>query len=266
MHLDSKKSQTDYLVHWRCRWSRVLLLLASWITLPSCAEKSADQHPGPTLTFGQRQVDQMIADRPDMANVLPPDDPILLWVVAGFNGERTGLRVYWNAMSTKSGQPAEHWPAYFSYPPQICVSGGSETTPIDRWTGLIYEFFNMENDPSFEVLGNRAQAGEIDGDAYATGCAKLEFAALKRLEKFIRQHPLPPSAHGNDPYYRWVKSSPASVEEYFTILEKSGGYNPIKFYRSYYDESLAPSIDSKPNAATGDAAAATAPETANSGK
>lgn len=190
-----------------------------------------------------RQVEQMLADRPDMAGLLKDDDPIVQWVAAGFNGDRTGQRIYWNAASPPSGNPGEHWPQYYNYPPQIIVSGGAETTRIDRWVAVVFEQFNIENDEAFAELASRAIAGDVDRDGYAVGCAKLEFAALLKCREFFEQHKLPTS-HGNHPYHKFVLSAPPTIEEYFAILDRSWGYNPVKYYQADYDDRLAPQIES----------------------
>jgi hypothetical protein len=191
---------TILAAHPRCRLIQLLLML--WLAfVGGCQPSSVPPNLEAKKTFGHRQLEQVLADRPDMADLLRDDDPIFEWVAAGFNGERSGQRIYWNAMSPRSAQPSEFWPDYFDYPPQICISGGTDVTAIDKWTGLIYEFFNIENSKSIAELQIKASAGELDGTAYARGCAKLEFEALQKAKAFFDEYPLPPSQHGNDPYY-----------------------------------------------------------------
>lgn len=219
------------------------MLSIAWIaSLGGCQPATAPLQLEAKKTFGHRQLEQVLDDRPDMVGVVSDDNPIVAWVIGGFNGERTGQRIYWNAMSPRSAQPAEHWPQYFDYPPQICISGGTELTAIDKWTGLVYEFFNLENSKSFEELGAKARGGELDGDGYARGCTKLEFEALRKAKAFFQQHPLPPSSHGEDPYYQWVQSSPDDFEAFVEITSASRGYNPLKYFHGYFDESIAPFI------------------------
>ena len=76
-------------------------------------------------SFGERQLDQMLDDRPDMRDAIPRPRAVIPWLIEGFNGDRLGQRVYWNASSPQSGRAAEHGGAYGTYPPYIAVSGGT---------------------------------------------------------------------------------------------------------------------------------------------
>ena len=63
----------------------------------------------------------MLVDRPDMAGVLDDDDPVLVWIINGMNGERIGQRVYWNDDLPASGATPRISPPYEYYPPHICL-------------------------------------------------------------------------------------------------------------------------------------------------
>jgi hypothetical protein len=220
-----------------------LLSVAMCVAAASCSRPSTDAASAAKISFGRRQVDQMLVDRPDMAGVLRDDDPVMLWVVAGFNGDRSGKRVYWNADSPASGQPAEHAPSYEGYPPYVRLSGGTDATGNDKWAGVVFELFNLENAAAFSALGERAMAGELDADTYATECVKLEHAAAKKTEQFFEMHPLPGAEPGQNAMYDSIRSFPDSYEEYRQRFQDAGsglGYDPYEYYRSYYLESLAP--------------------------
>lgn len=230
------------LPYCNCRFGTFSLVAFLVVPLCGCQRQAGSPAAEAARTFGHRQLEQVLADRPDMAGVLRDDDPVVAWVIAGFNGERIGQRVYWNGASPESGQAAEHWPEYYDYPAQIRVSGGTELTPIDRWTGLVFEFFNLENSKSFDELLGKANSREIDGDAYARGCTKLEFEAHLKAKAFFQEHPLPPSSHGNDPYYKWIRTSPEEFDDFLASTSSGRGYNPLKYFRDRYDEGIAPFI------------------------
>lgn len=157
-------------------------------------------------TFGHRQLAQMLDDRPDMRGVLEADDPLIAWIIAAFNGEHTGMRIYWNADTPSSGRPAEHLMPWSDYPPAIRISGGNETTPIDKWTSVVYEMFNLGNASGFKSLSDQAMKGLLDGPTYAERCVELEFRALEKTSLFLADHPLPAGRHGRDIYYHWIRS------------------------------------------------------------
>src|SRR5690242_1923528 len=126
------------------------LMFAACGLLLSCNKPALDSTaakvPGTTKTisFGRRQIDQLLADRPDMVGVLADDDPIVVWIADSMNGGRIGRRVYWNADSPRTGGAAEHALPYGVNPPFICITGGAEVSPIDKWASLVYELFNLE--------------------------------------------------------------------------------------------------------------------------
>lgn len=204
--------------------------------------KSARNDLG-TKTFGHRQLDQMIADRPDMAGVLDEDTPLYEWIVDSLNGQRTGHRIYWNADSPKSGQGSEHAGRHYHYPAQIYVSGGTEMTPIDKWAGLIYEIFNLENSNAFEALDQQAYSGVIDGDTYALDYVELEFVALKSTQEFFRKYPLPTKGSVANEWYDWIQTDLGSFDDYVaSYAEEPTGPGNFKHFRDYYDARIKPWI------------------------
>ncbi|MDC0936874.1 hypothetical protein OAS39_11360 [Pirellulales bacterium] len=185
----------------------------------------------------------MLDDRPDMRDVIPPSHPVLRWLVDGFNGDRLGQRVYWNAGSPQGGRPAEHGAAYDGYPPYIAISGGTETTAIDKWASVVYEMFNLENSDQFEVVYESAIAGSLDGDAYAQKCVELEFVALEKTRDFFNSNPLPKSNHGRDPWYNWVTSDLGTYTEYkdaFDVPWTNSFNSNFAYFKEYYETTIVP--------------------------
>ncbi|MEO9932936.1 hypothetical protein [Rhodopirellula bahusiensis] len=156
--------------------------------------------------FGKRQVKQMLADRPDMKNVLGREHPIHAWVVDGFEGRLVGQRVYWNANSPRTGRAAEHAIPYANYPPYISISGGTETTAVDKWGAVVFELCNLQNHENFTQLAVEARAGKLSAEQYARKCVMLEYDAQLRTRELLAEDPLPDSPHGRDGWYNtWVK-------------------------------------------------------------
>lgn len=178
-----------------------------------------------------------------MRDVIPESHAVFQWVVAAFNGERIGQRVYWNASSPQSGRPAEHGPAYSTYPPYIAISGGTETTSIDKWAAVVFEMYNLENSEEFKAISRLAIEDELDGDAFAEACVELEFAALIKTQEFFRANPLPMSNHGRDVWYNWVTSNIGTFEDYqetFGAPGTNGLNNNFAYFKEYYDTTIVP--------------------------
>ncbi|MCC9645105.1 hypothetical protein LOC71_22735 [Rhodopirellula sp. JC740] len=198
--------------------------------------------------FGRRQVKQMLADRPDMKSVIDLDHPIYQWVVAGFEGSLLGQRIYWNANSPTTGRPAEHAAAYGHYPPFISISGGSETTPVDKWAAVVFELCNLKNDDKFAQLAKEAAAGKLSADEYATECVMLEYDAQLLTQKVFQDHPLPDSSHGKDDWYNaWVKPDLPTAEVFRKEHAVPGSPRcNYDFFRTTYQSHIAPHIPPQP--------------------
>ena len=184
----------------------------------------------------------MLDDRPDMRGVLDEDSAIRDWIIAAFNGEQTGKRVYWNSDTPASGRPAEHLMPYMYYPGAIRISGGTETTPTDKWASVVFELFNLTNASDFDALNQKAIAGELDSKAYASACVALEFRAIKMTSEFFASNPLPDSKHRNDIFYQWMIEGVGTFEEYKAAFDgvDSLQASNFKYFEEYYNTSLVP--------------------------
>lgn len=221
-------------------------------TSPVASELAATppSQPVPTVvakpvitTFGERQLAQLLDDRPDMRGVIDASHPVYSWVIEAFNGDHFGQRVYWNGNSPQSGRPAEHASPYHGYPPYVSITGGSDATPVDKWTMVVFELHNLGNADGFEKLMHEALDGSIDGEGYANGCVKLEFEALERTREFFVENPLPKSPHGRDTYYNWITDDLGTFDEYQERFDRPGmtRYNSnFEYFRAYYDSTLVP--------------------------
>jgi hypothetical protein len=229
-------------------------VLAACILVLSCGKQLSNNTAASTsgaikaISFGQRQIDQMLSDRPDMVGILADDDPIVAWIVNSMNGDRIGRRVYWNADSPRSGAGVEHALPYGVNPPFICVTGGSEIPAIDKWSGVVYELFNLENYKSFNELYDKATSAKVGKETYANECAKLEYDAVKKARKFFEEHPIRRATPQNNFSYQRICRVPLSFDEYLETFKDADGvmHHPGDYFRNLYDESIAPNLPKKP--------------------
>jgi hypothetical protein len=226
--------------------TRVLGLVVC-VALMSC-EKPSDT---PHKSFGDRQIDQMLDDRPEMVGVLRADDPIRRWVAAGMNGERIGQRIYWNGDSPHGGAPSEHARAYAYYPPHISISGGTEVTPTDKWACAVFELFNLENTKEFTDLEAKAIGGDLDRDGYGRSCANLEYVAMRKAQKFFAEHPISNTISDSDKLLTRVVHTPDTFEKYLATYQDSAGntYDPGEYFKAHYDYQIAPLVKKNDKAA-----------------
>lgn len=153
-----------------------------------------------------------------------------------------GQCVYWNASSPRTGRAAEHAIPYGNYPPYISISGGAETTPVDKWAAVVFELFNLQNFESFTRLAVDATAGKVKADEYAVKCVMLEYDAQLRTHKLFAANPLPDSPHGRDHWYNaWVRSELLSAEDFRTKHAVPGDTHcNYDYFKNVYATRIAP--------------------------
>jgi hypothetical protein len=198
-------------------------------------------------SFGERQLEQLMSDRPDMQGVLAPDHAVYRWLVSSFEKERTGSRIYWVADQPSTGERAEHAPSYRGYPAYICITAGLDTSPRDKWTMLVFEMFNIENSESMRLLNDLGHAGKIDSDTFARKCVELEFKAAEKARKFLRENPLPNPDETKDLLYHWIVSEETPFHDHEKLWDSEENYlkdSNYRHFKKHYDELIAPYVSS----------------------
>ncbi len=199
-------------------WIRAATLVIAVVGMTSCAHQPEEPSPAVhsravvTSRFGQRQLDQMLEDRPDMNEAVPQSHPVRRWLADGFAGERTGLRVHWCASVASNGWAAQSFKSRAPYPAIICVSAGTEVTALDKWAAVVYAMLDHEVD--WDSVIAEAMKERLDYDGYAEKCTRVKFAVLQRTQEFLLEQPLPKSSHGRDQWYNWITTELGSYEEY----------------------------------------------------
>lgn len=103
------------------------------------ADKSETLKDRKGITFGMRQLEQMLADRPEMRDAVPPGHPVAAEIANCFDGRTTGQRVHWLGTSPPKGTVANHAQPYGRKPPSISITDSLKTTPIDKWALAVFE-------------------------------------------------------------------------------------------------------------------------------
>lgn len=224
--------------------SRMLLLICFGFVFVGCTQKPSTPSEPSEITFGHRQIAQLLDDRPDMQDVLPSDDPILKWLIDGFNGERLGQRIYWNANAPLGKTGAEHAQPYHWYPPYISLTGGSESTPHDKWAMLVFEMHNLHRIDDWDEIQARVGEGNLTADEYAERCVEIEHLALQETANFLQQHSLPVSKHGRDQAYNWLKEGVGTFEEFKSMnREEWKSKTNYQHFYDYFNENIAPYLE-----------------------
>ena len=188
-------------------------------------------------SFGERQLSQVLEDRPNMKEIVDADDFIHEWVIRQFEGDSPDRRVYWDNQEPESGRPSECEPAFRSFPRAVCVTKSESFSGRDKWAFLIFELNNLKNSEGFNELDRRAYVGQINRTNYSVECTALEFRATIRTQLFLRCHPIPGSSAKEDPYYTEYLNPICSFNEYIKMLDAQAPeeYDPRDYWGKAYD-------------------------------
>jgi hypothetical protein len=148
--------------------------------------------------FGQRQVDQLLEDRPELFPIIENNLAIKNWILDRFNGGEMNLRVYWHAEEPWSGRPAEHSIPIRGYPALIRITSKNDLTAEDKCIALIFEFFNLENESNFKKLW---EAENITSQEFAKKALMLEVGAVFRMQPLLQRTEFS-SVLGKSIYYK----------------------------------------------------------------
>lgn len=209
--------------------------LAFTILIAHCIS-SHDTH---AESFGDRQIAQVLDDRPAMRDIVPTDHPIYRFASEKFStGGLQNRRVHWD--NTEPMYGAEHACETLCV---VRVASDQGYTGRDKWAMLIFELFNLSHAGDVGKLRWKVVHGEIDKDAFVHESLRLEIDAMRRTQAFLTRYPIPgvaPTVYGF--YYRFL-ATPFTIDEYLGFLDRNQRklrYDPRVYNAKIYD-SLRPS-------------------------
>lgn len=215
-----------------------LLASTSFLFVPCIGcQQSLTEH-----SFGERQLLQVLDDRPEMRGVVVQDSPLAKWIVSRFDGHGTETRVHWHDREPLSGSDAEHLPAYEGYPANLSITRLDSTSPIDKWAALVYELLNLQETLESDLF-ERALDGEFDADEYALACVRSEYEAILATREILVRYPISGASTTQDPWYCWVTSELLPVDDYLADVKANGTLREetnYDYFRDYFLEDMAP--------------------------
>ena len=206
-------------------------------------------------SFGDRQLAQLLDDRPSMKKILPADDTICQWVIRHFNTGDRSKRVYWDHREPLSGREAENSPSQNSIPAFIRITESDEVSGRDKWYMLVFEFENLQNSVYFGGLDQLAFAGDISRDEFALQCAQLELNAQQRTRRYFQRYPINGATAENALQYTRLLETTNDMANYIAWLDSRGSqeYDPREYFAKWFDRCRAYSKSYGLNAKMGSA-------------
>jgi hypothetical protein len=172
---------------------------------------------GGETTFGSRQIEQLLDDRPDFQTILVPGSKIYEWIANAFDGKFLGERIFWDAREPPYNVLGCYGHPTIASPAHVQVTSDNKITPFDRLAVLVFELHNVQNSRESIELDMLAMQGGIGREQYADKQIKLELRAHSKVARFLTENPIP-NAKGEE--YEWMTSSTPSLKEYKASFDR----------------------------------------------
>jgi tetratricopeptide (TPR) repeat protein len=161
----------------------------------SAAKFKAEQNEpisAASLQHGQRQVRQMLHDRPVMASLGDKAAPLTRWAARKFAGEDLHQEILWDPSAPPPGASAQHELPMPGQPGRILIAQryregsqtGRELSFEEMWHGAVYEFYNITNRERFFRIVSDAAHGRLSRTEYATQVVAAESRAAELTRAF----------------------------------------------------------------------------------
>lgn len=189
------------------------------------------------LRHGALQVERMLKNRPAMAQHINKNDIIWRWAVKKFAGEDLSDTIDWDNRVPYHGANASH--LYPCRTERGCINIAKGLSFEVSWAGAIYELHNIAFCSEFKRVVRKAHKGHLEKKEFILGMAKIEFKAIKKVEKFYKNIWEPWVMRKGlltDPQ-EWSVGCPAKFEGWIKFFDKDSDY-PWKVYSDFYDNHL----------------------------
>lgn len=143
------------------------------------------------IAHGERQVRQMLEDRPAMKQGVQEGDALWRWTVRKFAGEDLDDTIDWDS-TVPIGSDANHTIPTDSQRGQIRVAPRYRKGPKqgelrscdELWAEAVFELHNIVGAEDFQRLKDKAARGELQKKEFVLGMFEIEYRALQRTRAF----------------------------------------------------------------------------------
>ena len=218
---------------------RILLLTIAAFVVSVTSTTVQDSTPK-KLSYGIRQIDQILDDRPEMQNAIDPSHPLMKWIAERFEAGDRGQRIVWDHREPLSGQPAEHVGAYDSYFPQIRVTASDDYTGRDKWVFVIFELMNIEGDSKQDLLLDDLVHGRLNSEQYGLRCTEVEHQAMVKTIHLLLDLNICSCLKPEDQGVLEILVTRQNFEEYVQLLDSisEDEYDPRRYYAEHGESVL----------------------------
>jgi tetratricopeptide (TPR) repeat protein/protein involved in polysaccharide export with SLBB domain len=222
-------------------------------------DKAAKCEPWPKMPIdaramrhGQRQVAQMLKDRPALAEFGKAAEPLHKWATRKFAGEDLGEEVFWDRTDPPlpfggmNCQPTDKVPG--------CIMvrgtyGGDANSDRKRsfdgtWSDVVFELYNIANASDFEKVHRQVAEGKVSKSQYVVKMSEIECQAAEKTRSFYIHVYLPwaKQHHVDTNPTAWHVGTRADASE--TLIYRLNRNDPSRkayyeYHEAYYDRFVA---------------------------
>lgn len=199
------------------------------------------------LSFGQKQLEMLLTDRPEMKPFVKTGDSLWNWTVNQFAGEGSKNGIRW------AGDFPANSPSTVDSAITISEQGPNTLrlrkssrfgVPADGemlWSRTVYELFNARGaNANFHTLNEKAKNGLITREEYIRQIALFEYETWRQTIDFYktvwRPHAEEQNLTASDIY--WQTDLPATFEEWMSGFTNQNEY-PYSCYGPAFDRIVA---------------------------
>ncbi len=166
-----------------------LCLVVISATKPIAAHSGVFPPQDSNSRFGDRQVEQLIDDRPELESILKENQVLRNWIRDRFSAGTLKQRVFWDASEPFLGADSECMVQTEFQRAHIRVTSRANLAADDKCICLMFEFMNLENETGFNRLYQLAYQRQVDREQFANRALQLEMEAAIRLLVELQKEP-----------------------------------------------------------------------------
>jgi hypothetical protein len=195
------------------------------------------------VPFGQRQLDAMLAARPQMRLYVRPNDDVCNWTIKQFSdGQRR--KIVWagdvlpsvpSTIDSSVTVPENGTPIQLRLRERSDFGGIIDGEML--WARAVNEFYNARQaEANFPVLNRKAREGLIDREEYIRRVAEFEYASWVLTTKFYRNLWIPHCKKNNLPTSEiyWQTDLAPTFAQWMSQFKNPNGY-PYNVYGAAFD-------------------------------
>lgn len=195
-----------------------------------------------SLTFGEKQVLQVLADRPAMVGVLDENGPTYQWVCEQFTSGYQGRRIHWDYALPQFGLDSEYvsWTGDHFLPGMVRVSGQPHLSGVDQWMVLLYELENIKNASKMSQLTKSSIETASSREEFIRKAVRMEFDAFHPLKRRLVQWGELAVSEPLSPRESWVVDVEEDFDTFYEQTKKMPRHRLA--FETMYDTTVAPYI------------------------